>query len=105
MGEKGKKYFDDQREKEAKLNAELEAAYAEKQKEEKDDHDTRALPKSERLRLAEKQRLEGNELFKASSYQDAIGRYQKASAHLSKMFDCSPEETAEKNRIELSCHL
>ncbi len=63
--ENGKAYFEKEREKEEKLERELAAAYAEKQKEEKEDHDNRKLPTGERLRMAEKQRLEGNELFKA----------------------------------------
>jgi len=72
---------------------------------EKDDHDFRQLPKSERLRMAEKNRQEGNEMFQAQNYTDAIVRYQKAQSHLTKMFDMSPEETAEMNKILLSCHL
>lgn len=55
--------------------------------------------------MAEKQRLEGNELFKASSFQEAILRYQKAHANLAKMFDLSPDDAAEKGRVSLSCYL
>ncbi len=32
-------------------------------------------------------------------------RYQKAHANLAKLFDCSPDDTAEKNRISVSCYL
>merc|ERR1712216_870109 len=38
-------------------------------------------------------------------YPEAIQRYNKAQAHTSKLFDCSPEEKADQQRIELSCFL
>ncbi|CAD7968307.1 unnamed protein product [Amoebophrya sp. A25] len=101
----GAKYFADLEAKKAATEAELEKLNAARQAEEKEDHDNRNLPKSERLRMAEKQRVEGNELFKAGTYQDAIMRYQKAHAHLAKLFDCSPDELKEKDRISLSCYL
>merc|ERR1712232_49945 len=101
----GKRYFEHLKEKEAKLNAELEAANAARMLEEKEDHDTRKLPNKERLRMAEKQRLEGNDLFKAGSYPEAILRYQKAQAMISKMFDVSTEDKVEADKISVSCHL
>ena len=57
--------------------AALEARLAKlKAQEAKEDHDMRKLPNSERLRLAEKQRLEGNDMFKAGSDSDSDTVYR-----------------------------
>merc|ERR1712139_258998 len=40
------------------------------------DKDDRTMPKAERLRLAESNKAEGNELFKAGKYDDSIRRYK-----------------------------
>jgi len=103
--ENAPEYFAKKEEEKNKMEAELEALQANTNKQEKEDHDTRKLPKSERLRLAEKNRLEGNDMFAANNYVDAVSRYMKAQGHLGKMHDLSPQEEEQKNKILLSCHL
>lgn len=103
--ENAPEYFAKKEEEKNKMEAELEALQANTNKQEKEDHDTRKLPKSERLRLAEKNRLEGNDMFAAQNYVDAVSRYMKAQGHLGKMHDLSPQEEEQRNKILLSCHL
>merc|ERR1719265_1802472 len=55
---------------------------------------------AERLRLAGKNKDEGNELFKAGKFDDAIRRYRKACEHLTR-----PEVKEQANAIMTSCHL
>lgn len=40
----------------------------------KEDHDYRKMPASERLRMAGKNKEEGNVVFKAGNLQDAVSR-------------------------------
>jgi len=88
-----------------KLEAELAELQKETDAKEKDDHDQRKLPNEERLRLAEKQRLEGNDKFKAGAYVDAVSRYGKARSHLEKMFDINPDQKEQQQKLYLSCFL
>eukprot|EP00397_Hematodinium_sp_SG-2012_P006722 GEMP01006758.1.p1 GENE.GEMP01006758.1~~GEMP01006758.1.p1 ORF type:complete len:668 (-),score=178.07 GEMP01006758.1:1628-3631(-) len=105
LKEKCAAFFEKKETEKLKFEKELEELQKTTDAKEKDDHDYRQLPKTERLRMAEKNRLEGNDMFKATNYQEAIIRYQKAQSHLAKMFDMSPEEKEEMNKILLSCHL
>merc|ERR1712217_871672 len=72
-----------------------------------DDKDDRKMAKSERLKMAGKNKEEGNTVFKAGNLDDAAARYQRALQHLKKfeMLDCSPEEKAEGDAISLSVQL
>jgi tetratricopeptide (TPR) repeat protein len=72
-----------------------------------DDKDDRKMAKSERLKLAMKNKEEGNVVFKAGNLEDAAGRYQRSMQHLNKYFmlDCSPEEKDEANAVVLSVNL
>lgn len=71
------------------------------------DKDDRKMAKSERLKMAGKNKEEGNTVFKAGNLEDAAARYQRALQHLKKfmMLDFSPEEKAEADAISLSVQL
>ncbi|CAM9476852.1 unnamed protein product [Pylaiella littoralis] len=94
-----------------KVEADMEAdakAFEEEKKsnpEEADDHDTRKLPKPERMRLVAKNKEEGTELFKGQNYRQAGARYSKALTHAAKMFDLSSEEQTEVHAVQLSLYL
>ncbi|CAM9281659.1 unnamed protein product [Phaeothamnion confervicola] len=92
----------------------LEAAAreAEKDREERgedaegdDDHDFRKLKKSDRQRLVQKNKDEGNELFAHGNYRIAGARYTKALTHCAKFVDLSPEEEKEVAALRLSLYL
>jgi cell division ATPase FtsA len=72
-----------------------------------DDKDDRKMAKSERLKMAGKNKEEGNTVFKAGNLDDAAGRYQRALQHLKKFFmlDYSPDEKAQADAITLSVQL
>jgi len=72
-----------------------------------DDKDDRKMAKSERIKMAGKNKEEGNTVFKAGNLEDASGRYMRALQHLKKyyMLDLSPEEKAEGDAIFLSVQL
>jgi len=71
------------------------------------DKDDRKMAKSERIKMAAKNKEEGNTVFKAGNLEDAAGRYQRALQHLNKyyMLDLSPEEKTEGDAICLSVQL
>jgi len=95
---------------EKSLNAELEKSAREAEAErqangEEDDHDTRKLPKKERMRMVLKNKEEGTELFKGGNWRMAGARYSKALTHAAKFFDLSPEDEQEVKDVKLSLYL
>ncbi|CAM9371412.1 unnamed protein product [Laminaria digitata] len=92
---------------EAEMEAEAKAFELERKNnpEENDDHDTRKLPKPERMRLVSKNKEEGTELFKGQNYRAAGARYSKALTHSAKMFDLSADEQKEVHAVQLSLYL
>ena len=93
----------------AKLDAELQAAADKEAAEraangEEDDHDTRKLPKKERMRMVMKNKEEGTELFKGKNWRMAGARYSKALSHCGKMFDLSPEDKTEVDAVKVSLY-
>merc|ERR1712084_197543 len=96
--EEKEKYLDEEAEKERQRRQDLGM---------NDDKDDRKMAKSERLKMAGKNKEEGNTVFKAGNLDDAAARYQRALQHLKKfmMLDYSPEEKAEADAIGLSVHL
>ncbi|KAF4702746.1 hypothetical protein FOZ62_007881 [Perkinsus olseni] len=101
----GGAFFKAREEDRQKAEKELEERAAQEKGKEKEDHDYRKMPASERLRMAAKNKEEGNVVFKAGNLQDAVNRYARAMQHLNKAFDMSPEQQAEHDSIALSCHL
>ncbi|CAM9107417.1 unnamed protein product [Hapterophycus canaliculatus] len=89
------------------MEAEAKAFEEEKKNnpEEGDDHDTRKLPKPERMRLVAKNKEEGTELFKGQNYRQAGARYSKALTHAAKMFDLNSDEQKEVHAVQLSLYL
>ena len=72
---------------------------------EDNDHDFRALKYPDRLRMVQKNKDEGTELFKGGNYRPACARYTKAMSHAAKFRDCSPEQKAEVDALKLSLYL
>jgi len=92
---------------EAALQASADAAAAERAAngEDDEDRDSRKLKFPDRLRLVQKNKEEGTELFKGGNYRPAAARYNKALTHAAKFHDLSPEQTAEVEALKLSLHL
>mmetsp|Transcript_14462 Transcript_14462/g.31946 ORF Transcript_14462/g.31946 Transcript_14462/m.31946 type:complete len:644 (+) Transcript_14462:51-1982(+) len=112
LQEHGKAYFEKkEKEREARDKMLDEAAEAERQRRHElgmdADKDDRKMAKSERMKLAAKNKEEGNVVFKAGNLEDAAGRYQRALQHINKFFmlDVSPEDKAEANALTLSVQL
>merc|ERR550514_322 len=108
----GAAYFEKQvRDREAQEKAIEEATEAERQRRKDlgmdEDKDDRRMRKEDRLRLAAKNKDEGNDMFKASKFDDAIRRYKKAIDHVSRpeaVSNMTPDEASEAKKIKLSCH-
>eukprot|EP00930_Biecheleria_cincta_P100419 TRINITY_DN92061_c0_g1_i1.p1 TRINITY_DN92061_c0_g1~~TRINITY_DN92061_c0_g1_i1.p1 ORF type:complete len:760 (-),score=199.83 TRINITY_DN92061_c0_g1_i1:148-2382(-) len=104
-------------EKQAKDREEQEKALAKAAEEERErrkelgmdfDKDERAMKKEDRIRLAAKNKDEGNDMFKAQKFDDAIRRYKKAIEHVSRpeiVSNLTPSEVEETTKIKVSCHL
>eukprot|EP00913_Durusdinium_trenchii_P029702 g27839.t1 len=79
------------------------------------DKDERVMKKEDRMRLAQKNKDEGNDpcwmkqdMFKAQKFDDAVRRYKKAIEHVSRpevQSNLTPEEAEEAKKIKVSCHL
>lgn len=91
----------------------LEKASAEERERRKElgmdfDKDERTMKKEDRFRLATKNKEEGNDMFKAQKFDDAIRRYKKAVEHVTRpevVSNCTPDEAEEAKKIKVSCHL
>eukprot|EP00161_Ancyromonas_sigmoides_P009577 TRINITY_DN2370_c0_g1_i3.p2 TRINITY_DN2370_c0_g1~~TRINITY_DN2370_c0_g1_i3.p2 ORF type:complete len:758 (+),score=409.06 TRINITY_DN2370_c0_g1_i3:290-2563(+) len=92
----------------AKMEEELrkEAAEAEQNPEEKDDHDTRKLKFADRMRLVMLNKDEGNTLFRDGNHAHAALRYVKALTHADKFVgDLTDAQKDEIKAARLSLHL
>jgi len=72
------------------------------------DKDERVMKKEDRIRLAAKNKDEGNDMFKAQKFDDAIRRYKKAIEHVTRpevKSNSTPDEAEETKKIQVSCHL
>eukprot|EP00441_Pelagodinium_beii_P034042 CAMPEP_0197642190 /NCGR_PEP_ID=MMETSP1338-20131121/15929_1 /TAXON_ID=43686 ORGANISM="Pelagodinium beii, Strain RCC1491" /NCGR_SAMPLE_ID=MMETSP1338 /ASSEMBLY_ACC=CAM_ASM_000754 /LENGTH=736 /DNA_ID=CAMNT_0043215281 /DNA_START=74 /DNA_END=2284 /DNA_ORIENTATION=- len=104
--EKKAKAFEDQ-------EKEIEKAAEEERERRKElgmdfDKDERVMKKDDRIRLAAKNKDEGNDMFKAQKFDDAIRRYKKAIEHVSRpevVSNLTPDEVEETKKIKVSCHL
>ena len=95
---------------EAALQASADAAAAERAANgEDEDHDQRRLKYPDRLRMVQKNKDEGTELFKGAvdvtQYRQAAARYNKALTHAAKFVDLSPDQREEVDALKLSLHL
>eukprot|EP00752_Nemacystus_decipiens_P016369 g14634.t2 len=96
----------DRKKVEAEMEVEAKAFENEKKNNpDEDDHDTRKLPKPERMRLVVKNKDEGTELFKGQNYRQAGARYSKALTHAAKMFDLTADEQLEVHAVQLALYL
>uniref|UniRef100_A0A7S0TH66 Peptidylprolyl isomerase n=2 Tax=Hemiselmis andersenii TaxID=464988 RepID=A0A7S0TH66_HEMAN len=73
-----------------------------------EDHDNRILKFSERFGMAEKNKGEGNELFKDGNCKFAAERYVKALGHLAKLVHIEStmkeEDFAQAKALKLTCY-
>jgi len=72
------------------------------------DKDERVMKKEDRLKLAGKNKDEGNDMFKAQKFDDAIRRYKKAIEHVCRpelVSNLTPDEAEEARKLKVSCHL
>lgn len=98
-------YFDKVEEERKALEKELEEEAAKHAGEEKEDRDFRKLKKSDRLKLAIKNKEEGNELLKGGVCNQAAERYVRALTHCTKLHDMTPEEEEQVKALKLSIYL
>jgi len=112
LEEHGSAYFEKKRkEREEKEKFLDEEAEKERQRRQEsgmnDDKDDRKMAKSERLKMAMKNKEEGNTVFKAGNLEDAAARYQRSLQHLNKMYmlDLSPDDKQEADAVSLSVQL
>jgi molecular chaperone DnaK (HSP70) len=89
------------------LQASSDAAAAERAAsgEVDEDHDTRKLKFPDRLRMVQKNKEEGTELFKGGNFRPAAARYNKALTHAAKFHDLTPDQATEVDALKLSLHL
>lgn len=109
----GAEFFERQAKEREDQEKALEKAAAEERERRKElgmdfDKDERHMKKEDRLRLAVKNKDEGNDMFKAQKFDDAVRRYKKAIDHVSRpevVSNMTPEEAEEARKIKVSCHL
>lgn len=90
---------------EAELQMEaLRAAQEKAENGEDDDHDNRKLKKADRMRLVNKNKEEGNELFAGGNFRMAMARYHKALTHCTKFFDLNQEDQEEVKTIQIALY-
>jgi tetratricopeptide (TPR) repeat protein len=73
--------------------------------EDQDDHDRRKLKASDRMRLVQRNKDEGAELFKGKNYAHAAARYTKSLGHCSKFIDMTPEVTQQVQDMKVVLYL
>lgn len=100
-----REYYEREQKKKEQMEKELDQKAKENEGREKEDHDFRKLPNSQRLEKAERNKNEGNDMFKAGNWLKAAERYQQALAHLDKMFDESPADAEKKKQLKISLNL
>ena len=94
-------------EKELEVQAKIEAEIRAKEQEDGTaaDHDFRKMKKEDRMRLMQKNKEEGNELFTDGNYKSAAIRYVKAVNHGNKLKDIVGNGNDEVNKLFVSCYL
>eukprot|EP00742_Colponemidia_sp_Colp-10_P002487 GILJ01002651.1.p1 GENE.GILJ01002651.1~~GILJ01002651.1.p1 ORF type:complete len:707 (+),score=142.73 GILJ01002651.1:43-2163(+) len=107
VGEHAPGYFEQLEKERAEETRRLEenAVRMAQERGEEDDHDFRKLKKEDRMRIVNKNKEEGNELFMGGNLDHAIKRYLKALLHTDKFFDLTEEDKQEVNQIKLSLYL
>ena len=96
---------------ERQLDADAAAAAAERAEggEDDQDHDNRRLKYADRLRLVQKNKDEGTELFQGAvseqQFRTSAARYSKALSHCMKFFDLSPEQEKETRALKVVLYL
>ncbi|CAE7549625.1 MSI3 [Symbiodinium natans] len=111
--ETGAAYFEQKAKEHEDQEKEIEKAAAAERERRKElgmdfDKDERAMKKEDRIRLAQKNKDEGNDMFKAQKFDDAVRRYKKAIDHVSRpevVSNMTPDEAEEAKKIKVSCHL
>jgi len=111
--QEGTEFFEKQAREREESEKALEKAAEEERQRRKElgmdaDKDDRHMKKEDRLRLAAKNKDEGNDMFKAQKFDDAIRRYKKAIDHVSRpevASNMTPDEAEEARKIKVSCHL
>jgi len=73
--------------------------------EDQEDHDRRKLKASDRMRLVQRNKDEGAELFKGKNYAHAAARYTKSLGHCSKFIDMTPEVTQQVQDMKVVLYL
>jgi tetratricopeptide (TPR) repeat protein len=97
LRELNKAFFDRLKAEKEASTAGLESEAARRRAEEavadKDDHDTRPLKFEDRIRMAENNKKEGNELFRDGNLMHSLERYSKALGHCFKVVgDLTPKQ-------------
>lgn len=111
--QEGAAFFEKQAKEREESEKALERAAEEERKRRQElgmdfDKDDRHMKKEDRLRLAVKNKDEGNDMFKAQKFDDALRRYKKAIEHVCRpevVSNMSPDEAEEAKKIKVSCHL